>query len=204
MGIFSGSSSSKTTCPSITTGPQYGSEHILGSFTFHNLTTILCGAFTVATCLISAISLFLHATHFSKPAEQVKILRIIALVPVFAIVYLLAGAFLDAAVYLQPWADFYEAIALASYFVLLVQFLEPVAHRRELYFDRLELKEGGSSLAWYRRTWIFVFQYIVISLIVAVASDATQAAGVYCANGHGVHFAHIWVSERIPGMLTLC
>lgn len=128
--------------------------------------------------------------------EQVKILRIIFLIPVFAILYFLAGAFLDAAIYIQPWADFYESIALASYFLLLVQFLVPVPERRDTFFDHLEHKDGGSSLTWYRRTWIFVFQYIVVSFIVAVATDATQAAGVYCANGHGAHFAHIWVSDE--------
>ncbi|KAK4694678.1 hypothetical protein P7C71_g2947, partial [Lecanoromycetidae sp. Uapishka_2] len=140
------------------------------------------------------ISLLLHATHFSKPAEQVKILRIIILPPVFALVYFFAGAFLDAAIYLQPWADFYEAIALASYFLLLVQLLVPVPERRDAFFDQLERKNGGSSLKWYRRTWIFVFQYIVFQFIVAVVTDATQAVGVYCANGSGLHFAHIWLT----------
>ena len=38
-----------------------------------------------------------------------------------------------------------------------------------------------------------MFQYIVISIIVAAATDVTQAVGVYCANGSGVHFAKTWV-----------
>jgi hypothetical protein len=160
------------------------------------LTGALCGAFTVATFIISGISLLLHATHFSKPAEQIKIIRIIALIPVFALVYFLAGAFLDSAIYLQPWADFNESITLASYFLLLVQFLAPVPENRDAFFDHLEEKNGGSSLKWYRHTWIFVFQYIVISFVVAAATDITQAAGVYCANGHSSHFAHIWVSDK--------
>ena len=104
------------------------------------------------------------------------------------------GAFLSTAIYLQPWADFYESIALASYFQLLVTFLEPIQERREAYFDRLEHSSSGGSLTWYHRTWVFVFQYIVFSFLVAVATDITQAAGVYCANGSGLHFAHIWVS----------
>ena len=45
----------------------------------------------------------------------------------------------------------------------------------------------------YRRTWVFVFQYIAVAFFVAIVTDITQAAGVYCANSSGLHFAHIWV-----------
>ena len=88
------------------------------------------------------------------------------------------------------------------------------------FFDRLlQPRSGEGSLKWYRvssaavlkpgrygltccdqRTWIFVFQYIPISFIVAVATDITQATGTYCVNGHGVHFAHIWVRVCPPSI----
>lgn len=76
-------------------------------------------------------------------------------------------------------------------------YLEPIPGRRDAYFDRLEHKSSGGSLTWYHRTWVIVYQYIVFSFLVAVATDITQAAGVYCANGSGVHFAHIWVSFAV-------
>ena len=113
--------------------------------------------------------------------------------PAFASIYFLIGAFLSIAIYLQPWADFYEAIALASYFLLLVTFLEPVPEHREAFFDSLGYSSGDSSLTMYRRTWVFVFQYIAVAFFVAIVTDITQAAGVYCANSSGLHFAHIWV-----------
>lgn len=74
----------------------------------------------------------------------------------------------------------------------------PTPEHRYAYFDRLTHKSGGSSLAWYRRTWVFVFQYIVFSFIVAAATDITQAVGVFCDNGKGVHFAHTWVCSIVP------
>ena len=107
------------------------------------------------------------------------------------------GAFLSTAIYLQPWAAFYESIALASYFQLLVMFLEPIPERRDAYFNRLEHSSSGGSLTFYHRTGVFVFQYIVFSFLVAIATDITQAAGIYCANGSGLHFAHIWVSFAV-------
>ena len=76
-------------------------------------------------------------------------------------------------------------------------YLEPIPESRDAYFDRLEHSSSGGSLTWYHRTCVIVYQYIVFSFLVAVATDITQAAGVYCANGSGVHFAHIWVSFAV-------
>jgi len=71
-----------------------------------------------------------------------------------------------------------------------------VRESRDAFFDHLEHKSGGGSLKWYRRTWVLVFQYVVVSFVVAVATDITQAAGVYCANGQSGRSAHIWVSDE--------
>lgn len=209
MGISS--TLNNSTCPAIASGPQYGVEHVVGSLTFHDLTQILCGAFAAVALVISGIQLSLHATQFSNPGEQTKyerspclldqtanvasrILRIISLVPVFALVYMIGGFIPSDSVYFQPWANFYESVALASYFLLLIAYVVPNPERRASFFDRLEHKKGGSSLVWYRRTWICVFQYIPVSFGVAIATDITQAVGILCPNGDSVHFAHIWVS----------
>ncbi|KAM0799395.1 organic solute transporter Ostalpha-domain-containing protein [Usnea florida] len=183
------------TCPSITTGPQYGANHLIGPLTFHTLTIILCGVFTALTLILSGIQLILHATHFSNPDQQIQMLRIIALVPIFAIVFFLAGSVPSSAVYIQAWADVYESVALASYFLLLVTYVVPDPQQRDEHFDRLQHPEGHEgSLAWYHRIWIAVFQYVPISIIVAAATDIAQATGTYCVNGHSVHFAHIWLT----------
>lgn len=73
------------------------------------------------------------------------------MVPFFAIVFFLAGFIPFWAVYLQTWADAYEAVALTSYFLLLVTYTVPDPQMREGFFDRLEQpKSGGGSLRWYR------------------------------------------------------
>lgn len=80
----------------------------------------------------------------------VRILRIIAMVPTFAVVYLLAGSIPSAAIYLQPWADMYEAVALTSYFLLLLAFIVPDPQLRDGFFDQLQQpKSNAGSLKWY-------------------------------------------------------
>lgn len=80
----------------------------------------------------------------------IRILRIIAMVPTFAVVYLLAGSIPSTAIYLQPWADTYEAVALISYFYLLLTYTVPDPQLRDGFFDRLQQpKSNGGSLKWY-------------------------------------------------------
>ncbi|KAG7005444.1 hypothetical protein G7Y79_00019g046240 [Physcia stellaris] len=135
---------------------------------------------------------------FSSNRTTVRILRIIALVPAYAIISFLSVAFPDAATYLEPWADAYESVALASLFLLLVVYLVPIPES-EIFFGTLPIKDkrghetGGGSLAWFRRRWICVFQYVIFAPLVAIATDITQSAGIYCASSSKPHFAHIWV-----------
>ena len=133
------------------------------------------------------------------------------------------GAVPTSAIYIELWADFYESVALASYFLLLLAYVCPVAEQRDEFFDTLPHQGGPSSLAMYRviipkwrtlvltgidsafcqqRTWLFVFQYIPVSFICAVATDITQGAGVYCENSDQAYFAHIWVSA-VPFNIAL-
>ena len=79
-----------------------------------------------------------------------RILRILALAPIFALVFFLAGSVPSAAIYVQPWADAYESVALASYFILLVTYTEPNPQLRDAFFDRLpQPRSDEGSLRWY-------------------------------------------------------
>lgn len=82
-------------------------------------------------------------------------MRIIALIPVYAILCFLAASFPHAATYLEPWTDAYESVALTSFFLLLVTYITPVEETRETFFSKLEVKDrkgevtGGNSTSWY-------------------------------------------------------
>ena len=41
---------------------------------------------------------------------------------------------------------------------------------------------------------MMVFQYPIVSILVGIATDATQAAHVYCLESSKPRFAHLWVS----------
>jgi hypothetical protein len=63
-----------------------------------------------------------------------RVIRIIFTIPVFAIVAFISVAFNDAAIYLKPIEDLYEALALAGFFLLLCAFVQESDEERQTYF----------------------------------------------------------------------
>jgi hypothetical protein len=62
-----------------------------------------------------------------------RVIRIIFVIPVFAIVSFLSIGFNDAAVYLKPIKDLYEAFALAAFFLLLCAFVQESDEERQRF-----------------------------------------------------------------------
>ncbi|EXJ71796.1 uncharacterized protein A1O5_05606 [Cladophialophora psammophila CBS 110553] len=180
-------------------------EPFIGSLSFRQFNLCLSGGCTAFVCLSIFILMARHATHFSKPNEQSKILKICFLLPFYSLLSLLGIAYPNAYLYLDPWRDFWEAIALGSFFLLLCEFVSPSSDFRDVFFAALEVPQSrrakekgrpaeGNGLEWYRRRWVFVFQYVVVSLGIAVATNITQAINKYCLESSNIHFSHLWLT----------
>ena len=150
MGLFS---SSDATCP--VEGDTGTGEPIGGNLTFQHIILIVGGACLLFT-LVSSLTLITKHLHiYTTPAEQRPILRIVFTPVVFATTNLLAIAFYSAAQYLTPIADLYEAFALASLFLLFVQYIAPDSQSHNTFFSELENKSRkgevspGGSLNWF-------------------------------------------------------
>jgi hypothetical protein len=144
-----------------------------------------------------------------------RILKICFVIPVYSLFSFLSVCFPKAAVFLEPWQAFYESLALGYFFLLLNEWISPSDSQRDLFFSALRVPQKNDApplggLEWYRvciipmkrfylltstkkKKWIFIFQYPVVALGVAVATDITQAAGIYCESSNKPYFAHLWV-----------
>lgn len=174
-----------------------------GGYTFHELGTIIAGCAAAFAVLSVALLMFRHATHLSRPNEQLKILRICMLIPVTAVVQFIGQVEPETYFYLTPWADVMQALALGNFFLLLLEFISPHGSaQRDLFFSGLQVpqKRRGRAprdgLAWYRRKWILIFQYPIVQLVVSIATDVTQGINIYCENSSKPYFSHLWVSRH--------
>lgn len=146
--------------------------------------------------------MFRHATHLSKPNEQLKILRICLLIPINCLVQFIGQVAPATYFYLTPWADLMQSFALGNFFLLLLEFISPHDSQRDFFFSGLQVpsKKSGRApkdgLRWYRRKWMAIFQYPIVQFIVCIATDVTQSPKLnkYCENSNKPYFAHLWVS----------
>lgn len=112
------------------------------------------------------------------------------MIPVFAAISLLSVAFPDAATYLHPLSGFYEAIALASFFLLLCAFVDEDENERQAFFHSTGTQKQHVSAT------IGAFQFpvvLLVLLVLLVVTCITQATGKYCETSTKFYFAHIWV-----------
>lgn len=180
--------------------------------------TLVCACFTTLSQLVL---MFRHATHLSRPNEQLSILRICCYLPIFSIGCFLEILFPNAYVYINPWLDFAQALALCSFFLMMCQFVAPSDTQREQFFAALQVPQGKKNtkrsrrsnrrhphhqgedqddeqqfvngLVWYRRMWLCIFQYPVVQGLVAILTCITESQAVYCLVSSKTHFAHLWL-----------
>ncbi|OBT79627.1 hypothetical protein VF21_01365 [Pseudogymnoascus sp. 05NY08] len=171
-----------------------------GSMTFYTFDMILGGASAAFAVIAIFLHLLDHATHLSVPREQLNIMRVALLVPSYSIICFLCICLPNAAVYLLPWLDVFTASCLAAYFLLLCEYVSPHGHGRDLFFSTIELKDkrarkqGMDGAKWFRQRWICVFQYVLISVLCAIATVVTEAVGVFCQYKIMPGYAKLWLA----------
>ncbi|EME84193.1 uncharacterized protein MYCFIDRAFT_109209, partial [Pseudocercospora fijiensis CIRAD86] len=190
-------------------------EPVLGKLTFHHLGLILCVVFGLIAVVISLWLIFQHAIHYQRPNQQKQIIRILFMIPVYAVVSFLSYVFYRKAIYFEVLRDCYEAFAISSFFALLCDYIAPNLHEQKEYFRSVQpvnwfwsvfglqkctggqnkgpLRKPRSGLTWFNVIWAGIFQYCVIRVLFTLVSVITEAFGRYCEASLSPAFGHIWV-----------
>jgi len=183
-------------------------------FTFHNLSVAISAVFGLIAIVVSLFLMFMHTIRYSRPIEQRHIIRILFMVPVYALVSFLSIVFYTHSVYYEVLRDCYEAFAIASFFSLMCAYIAPNLHLQKEYFRTIKPKQwiwpmkwfqkcaGGengwlrtprSGLTWFNVIWVAVFQYCFIRVTMTITAVVTQYFDRYCLESLNPAFSHIWV-----------
>ncbi|CAG7563483.1 unnamed protein product [Fusarium equiseti] len=190
MGIFRGNDEDDTpvTCPSHSLA-QNAKQNFAGNLSFYELSMIIAGSCSALSMIVMFTTKQMHATHLSNPSEQVKIMRVGNLISAFAVICFLSICFPSAEVYIQPWLHVFEGFALGSFFLLLCDYVSPHRDQRDVFFATK--KKNG--MRWFKTRWVMIFQMPIVAIVVAIATDITEAAGVFCAESNSREFANIYL-----------
>ncbi|KAK6539067.1 hypothetical protein TWF694_010608 [Orbilia ellipsospora] len=206
-----------------TDGEYFSTKKIAGlgvDLTVSEIGAIVCAVFAFFTTSIALFLIQKHALHYTRPDEQRHIMRIVLMLPIYAIITTLSYYYYAYAIYFEVIRDCYEAFALASFFFLMTYLIAPTLHEQKQFFRRWEPKPWPfpanlfikigipfrtprSGLTWFNIVWICTFQYCAIRVLSTFASLATQWFGLYCQASWSPVFAHVWITVIIIIMITI-
>ncbi|KAI0467175.1 organic solute transporter Ostalpha-domain-containing protein [Xylaria cf. heliscus] len=210
------SSSSTSTCKLPSPLVPVPTDPIAGSLDFYHVNVIVSGALAIFSTLVTLALIWRHATNMSRPREQLYIIRICLLLPIFAVA-LWVGVYIPRTyVYLYAVIVICEPITLTCFYLFICEtlaapvstslsspspspssppskraiFLAPLVTRaRQL---RLPLTDG-QVFGVFSRAWVSLAQAIPVALVVAIAIFATEANGLYCLTAHDSQHAHLYL-----------
>ncbi|KAF1961606.1 DUF300-domain-containing protein [Byssothecium circinans] len=187
------------------------------SLTFHHFGLIISATFGALAVAIAFFLILRHATHYLKPYEQKHIIRILVMIPIYAVVSFLSYLYYKYAIYFELLRDCYEAFAISSFFTLMCHYIAPTLHEQKEYFRNVQPKNwvwpmnwmqkcsGGedkgwlrkprSGLTWFNVVWISIFQYCFIRPFFTGVAVIAQTQGRYCTSSKDPRYAYIWVTS---------
>ncbi|KAJ7195993.1 DUF300 domain-containing protein [Mycena rebaudengoi] len=81
------------------------------------------GLCTLVAVVVSGMSIYLQLKNYRKPALQRMVVRIMLMVPIYAVSSLISLFSLEAAFFIDAIRDIYEAFVIYCFFVLLLSYL---------------------------------------------------------------------------------
>lgn len=167
-------------------------------FTLYTWAFLLASTSTMSAVLCTMVTIMQHLVQTRQPQLRTYTIRVLMMVPIYAVEALLGLVVRDWSEILEVWRECYEAFTLFSFMQLMLSYLtmdaatlshsgasrvalsmkgkEPVPHMWPIDKFLAAWKMGPIFL---RNTLIGVFQYCIVMLIVTFVSLATWMTGVY-------------------------
>jgi hypothetical protein len=89
----------------------------------HGLAILIGGIFAFLACVLSVIQIQGHRKHWTHPPSQKNVVRILLMVPIYAISAWLSLTFLDLSTYIDFARGVYEAYVIYTFMILLTKYL---------------------------------------------------------------------------------
>jgi hypothetical protein len=140
--------------------------------TFHLLILNICCTLASLAIGLSVFHIMQHAVHYLRPwvktsmyelhvrhtltsyidiQEQKHIIRILAVIPVYAWTTYFSFVFYSSAIYCELIRECYAAYATVSFFTLMCHYIAPNLHEQKNYFRSVEPKNWGWPVNWIQK-----------------------------------------------------
>ncbi|RDB16464.1 hypothetical protein Hypma_002814 [Hypsizygus marmoreus] len=166
---------------------------------------VLSGVSTFVAVFVSATSIYLHLKNYRKPILQRMVIRIMLMVPIYAVSSLIALFSLEAAFVIDAIRDIYEAFVIYCFFVLLLSYLGGERSLLILLHGRPP-KDPVFPVSLFRReidvsdpyTFLFlkrgILQYVQVKPVLAAATLILKACGKFNEGDFRADSGYLYVS----------
>ncbi|KAJ4483860.1 DUF300 domain-containing protein [Lentinula aciculospora] len=166
---------------------------------------ILAGLSTFFAVVISATGIFLQLKNYRKPYLQRMVVRIMVMVPIYAVSSFISLFSLEAAFFIDAVRDIYEAFVIYCFFVLLLSYLGGERSLLILLHGRPP-KDPPFPVNLFRReidvsdpyTFLFlkrgILQYVQVKPILAIATMVLKACGKFNEGDLRANSGYLYVS----------
>ncbi|CAG8674144.1 organic solute transporter Ostalpha-domain-containing protein [Gigaspora rosea] len=169
----------------------------------HRIGWTISGVFALVATLVSFYLIFKHLQNYNKPNHQRYIIRIILMVPIYAIISWLSYRYFRYSTYYETIRDCYEAFAIAAFFALLTQFVGESHEEQKKMLRTREKQSLPFPFCCFRYNpakhkflilvkW-GILQYVIMKPIITLISLITEAFGVFCAESLSFAFARVYM-----------
>ncbi|KAJ6257030.1 hypothetical protein Dda_7914 [Drechslerella dactyloides] len=168
-----------------------------------NFFILFSGCASIVATVLSVISIWFQLKNYRKPLLQRYVVRILLMVPIYAITSWLSLKSLTAAFFLDPIRDIYEAFTIYTFFQLLINFLggeraliilthgrAPTPHLWPLNhcLAKVDISDPHSFVAIKRG----ILQYAYLKPILAISSIIMKATDTYQEGYIGLNSGYFW------------
>ncbi|KAI0032129.1 organic solute transporter Ostalpha-domain-containing protein, partial [Vararia minispora EC-137] len=198
-------------------------------FQAHDVGWIVCTFFTLIACGVSFWLINKHLMWYTNKHEQRYIVRLLFMVPIYAIISTLSFVFWNHATALLLIRDCYEGVVLVSFFYLLLTYLSPDPEIQKAIFradglskenDFARARRGEKPQAWFfplcrlqakpadgmyflqLMKWL-VLQYIIVRPGTTFAAVILNYIGLYCSDSWSPRWAHIYITTLVSISVTI-
>lgn len=165
--------------------------------------TVVAGVCSLIATLLALISIWLQTKNYRKPLLQRYVVRILLMVPIYAISSWVSLMSITAAMYVDPIRDVYEAFTIYTFFQLLINFLggeraliimthgrAPKEHLWPLNYvlPKVDISDPHTFLAIKRG----ILQYAWLKPLLGLAAVIMKATGTYQEGYVGLKSGYFW------------
>ncbi|KAI1299827.1 hypothetical protein EDD11_006363 [Mortierella claussenii] len=165
---------------------------------------IASGCFTLVSTAISLVLIYRHLQYYTKPNQQRYIVRMLLMVPIYAITSWFSFVYVREAVYYDKIRILYEAFVIASFFILMLQYLgDSLEEQRRVlkrhrkterwFFPLCCLKYNPSRPHFLQYMKWGILQYVPLNVLGTILTIILVVQGSYCESSWNPKFGHVWI-----------